>query len=128
RHFAAVQALALGEDAPEETVDMLQPDEGALREKAPLLQAWRRELDAASAAAPAPSKRAAPAGLEDRVPRSRPRLAPAAPDGPEAMRAAVRSGEVDRLTATALRDWLKAQGIACTGKKADLLERVRALF
>merc|ERR1719264_2210002 len=37
KHFAAVQALALGEDCPEETVDVLQPDGQALADKAPLL-------------------------------------------------------------------------------------------
>eukprot|EP00429_Kryptoperidinium_foliaceum_P015425 CAMPEP_0176046538 /NCGR_PEP_ID=MMETSP0120_2-20121206/23108_1 /TAXON_ID=160619 /ORGANISM="Kryptoperidinium foliaceum, Strain CCMP 1326" /LENGTH=547 /DNA_ID=CAMNT_0017379949 /DNA_START=51 /DNA_END=1690 /DNA_ORIENTATION=+ len=41
KHYAAVQALALGEDKPAETVDVLQPDLKALEEKAPIFCEWR---------------------------------------------------------------------------------------
>eukprot|EP00928_Gymnodinium_smaydae_P018070 TRINITY_DN16878_c1_g6_i1.p1 TRINITY_DN16878_c1_g6~~TRINITY_DN16878_c1_g6_i1.p1 ORF type:complete len:664 (+),score=145.51 TRINITY_DN16878_c1_g6_i1:60-1994(+) len=141
KHFAAVQALALAEEQPEEVVDMLRPDEGALNDKAPLLAAWR---DAIDACAPAPAfggggaygKRGAPGGAGDfapgadfgyRAPKAPRREAAPAPSTVEEMRALVHSGEVERLTAPVLRDWLKAQGIAASGKKGDLVERVRAV-
>eukprot|EP00927_Polykrikos_kofoidii_P066420 TRINITY_DN62017_c0_g1_i1.p1 TRINITY_DN62017_c0_g1~~TRINITY_DN62017_c0_g1_i1.p1 ORF type:complete len:645 (-),score=103.23 TRINITY_DN62017_c0_g1_i1:96-2030(-) len=137
KHYAAVQALALGEDKPEETIDMLQPDETALAEKAPLLAAWRDALDAGCAAAFAGlgsgCKRSAPPPAADDVFGERPARMPrreAIPTGPitaDGMRELVMSGEVDRLTVPALRDWLKMQGIACSGKKGDLVDRVRAV-
>ena len=36
------------------------------------------------------------------------------------MREMVASGEVDRLTVPVLKDWLKGQGVANSGKKADI--------
>jgi len=135
RHYAAVQALALGEDAPEETVDVLQPDNEALKEKQPVLQAWRDAIEAGSAAIGAALgtvKRPAPPGAEEddsvrAAPRPRREAPPAAPTTLEAMRDMVRSGEVDRLTVPMLKDWLKSQGIVASGKKVDLVERVRAV-
>lgn len=136
RHFAALQALALGEDAPEETVDMLRPDLGALQEKEPVLGAWHEAIEAASAAiaaTPAFSQKRphATVASEDGAPRAvRPRRdtagATPTPTTVDAMRDVVQSGEVDRLTVGQLKDWLKAQGICASGKKADLVERVRA--
>jgi len=136
KHYAAVQALALGEDAPEDTIDVLQPDQSALNDKAPVLQAWRDAIEVGTTAvgtalapAVAPGKRAAPAAEDDgmgKAARPRREAPPAAPTTVEAMREMVRTGEVDRLTVSALKDWLKSQGIAASGKKADLVERVRA--
>jgi len=133
KHYAAVQALALGEDNPEETPDMLQPDEMALNDKAALLAAWRGAIDVAVPPAPgAGAKRgnadAVPDGTDPRLPKV-PRLSgPVAPISKEEMRAMVLSGEVERLTVPALRDWLKSQGVSCSGKKADLCERIRAVM
>jgi len=47
---------------------------------------------------------------------------------PESMRVMVSTGEVERLNVGQLRDYLQLQGIATSGKKGDLLERVRALY
>lgn len=132
RHYAAVQALALGEDKPEETPDLLQPDTAALNEKAALLYAWRDQIDeAAPRKRPAPSAEAGGGFHNDGMgppPRAAPRREPvAAPATLEAMRELVLSGEVDRLTMPVLRDWLKSQGVTCGGKKADLVARVRAI-
>jgi len=129
RHYAAVQALALGEDKPEDTVDALMPDPG-MDAKAPVFLAWR---DAVDASVPALTetlggvKRPSPTH-DGENPRSRFRRDAAleTPTTLEAMRELVRSGDVDRLTVPALRDWLQLQGIASGGKKADLLDRVRA--
>ncbi|CAE7945585.1 XRCC6, partial [Symbiodinium sp. KB8] len=41
KHYAAVQALALSEEQPEETVDVLQPDAAHLETKKPLFLAWK---------------------------------------------------------------------------------------
>eukprot|EP00930_Biecheleria_cincta_P039856 TRINITY_DN27356_c0_g1_i1.p1 TRINITY_DN27356_c0_g1~~TRINITY_DN27356_c0_g1_i1.p1 ORF type:complete len:658 (+),score=118.20 TRINITY_DN27356_c0_g1_i1:97-1974(+) len=129
KHYAAVQALALGEEQPEETVDVLQPHPD-LQHHAPKLQALKAAVDAV-APVRAPVKRSLPAsseaaGLEmGSAPKVR-REMPPAPATLEAMRELVHSGEVDRLTVSVLRDWLKGQGIANTGKKLDLVERVRA--
>ena len=35
-------------------------------------------------------------------------------------------GDAERLTVAVLKDWLKSQGVANTGKKQELLERVRS--
>mmetsp|Transcript_10370 Transcript_10370/g.24971 ORF Transcript_10370/g.24971 Transcript_10370/m.24971 type:complete len:615 (-) Transcript_10370:24-1868(-) len=122
KHYAAVQALALSEEQPEETVDVLQPDAAHLETKKPLFLAWKEALDAA---APLRGKRGAAEGeaAAKKFPR---REAPAVPVDVETMRALVTSGEFERLTVPALRDWLKGQGIANTGKKQDLLDRIRA--
>lgn len=121
KHYAAVQALALSEEQPEETVDVLQPDAAHLETKKPLFLAWKEALDAA---APLRKRGAAEGeGAAKKFPR---REAPAVPVDLEAMRALVTSGEFERLTVPALRDWLKGQGIANTGKKQDLLDRIRA--
>jgi len=130
KHYAGVQALALGEEFLEETPDLLQPDDAALLEKAPLFIEWRGLVDSMSDVVRAmmPSKRSA-TGCED-APRTRRRTEDARPaEGPttlEAMRAVVFAGQLERLTLGMLKDWLKAQGISTTGKKADLVERVRA--
>jgi len=125
KHYAAVQALALQEECPEETVDVLQPDKGTLDDKAPLLQAWKAAIDAVPGGG---GKRPLPAGAGGAAsaPKAPRREAPAAPDTVEAMRELVHSGDVERLTVPVLRDWLKAQGVACTGKKGELVTRVRA--
>lgn len=134
QHYAAVQALALGEDKPAETVDVLLPDATALEEKAPLFKAWREAADMAVPLVKGlPPKRPLPLaeGGEDEgggAPRARARReAPAAPTTLEEMRELVRLGELDRLTVGVLKDWLKGQGVVATGKKADLVERVRAV-
>jgi len=146
KHYAAVQALALGEDQPAETVDVLLPDVQTLEAKAPLFREWRAAVDAAAPAMKMPAsssssstaKRPLPLrgdaelggdGIPGEPARSRPRreAPPAAPETLEGMRELVRSGEVDRLTVPVLRDWLKAQGVVSSGKKADLVGRVRAV-
>jgi len=124
KHYAAVQALALGEEKPEETDDPLQPDEEAMREKAPVLEAWRVEVDTLSPALGA-LKRPAPGAPQGEAAARRPRVQPD-PTSMD-MRELVASGEVERLTVSVLRDWLKTQGAVCTGKKAELVERCRAL-
>lgn len=135
RHYAAVQALALGEDKPADTVDVLQPDNQALEEKAPVFRAWRGGIDLATpmvkAVGPAPgAKRPLPLAEGEAAPKARARreAPPAAPASLEEMRALVVSGEVERLTVGVLRDWLKGQGIVASGKKADLVERVQAVI
>ncbi|CAJ1368431.1 unnamed protein product [Effrenium voratum] len=124
RHYAAVQALALAEEQPEETLDVLQPDGATLEKKAPLLKAWK---EAINACAPARlPKRAAGGGFEGE-PAKRPKKEVPVPEGVEAMRALVHSGDAERLTVAVLKDWLKSQGVVNTGKKQDLLDRVRSL-
>jgi len=122
KHYAAVQALALSEEQPEETVDVLQPDLAHLESKKPVFLAWKEAIDAA-----APMWAAKRAAGEGEAATKRPRReAPAVPADKEAMRALVHSGDVALLTVAVLRDWLKSQGVVNTGKKQDLLERVRA--
>lgn len=128
KHYAAVQALALGEEQPEETVDVLQPHPD-LQRHAPTLQALKAAVDAV-APVRAPAKRSLPtsqaSGLEmGSAPKMR-REMPPVPATFEAMRELVQSGEVERLTVPALKDWLKGQGISNSGKKQELLERIRA--
>ncbi|CAK0890861.1 unnamed protein product [Prorocentrum cordatum] len=43
------------------------------------------------------------------------------------MVALVRAGEVQRLPAAALREWLRKHNISATGHKGDLMDRVRSL-
>jgi len=134
KHYAAVQALALGEEQPEEVVDVLHPDAAALAEKAPILKAWRAAIDEvvpAGSADGAGTKRLLPLAADDdpmHPPRARRREeAPlVAPTTWEEMRVLVHSGEVDRLTVPALREWLRSQGITTSGKKGDLVARVKA--
>mmetsp|Transcript_72947 Transcript_72947/g.152293 ORF Transcript_72947/g.152293 Transcript_72947/m.152293 type:complete len:650 (+) Transcript_72947:226-2175(+) len=145
RHYAALQALALGEDKPAETVDVLQPDSAAIEEKAPLFHAWKSAIDAASpapagsaAAAAAAKKRAwtdryngvgaGAAGGEPPFARARREGPVGAPHTIEDMRTLQQNGDIERLTVAALKDWLKAQGVVASGKKADLLARARAIL
>lgn len=129
KHYAAVQALALGEEQPEETVDVLQPHPD-LQRHAPTLQALKAAVDAVVPVR-APTKRSLAtssqaAGLEmGSAPKVR-REMPPVPATLEGMRELVHSGEVDRLTVPVLKDWLKGQGISNSGKKLELLERIRA--
>lgn len=136
KHYAAVQALALGEDKPGETIDVLIPDATALEEKAPLFAAWKAAVDAAAPRLPAADRRRHGAAFGEAVgelaegepPRARARReALVAPASLDDMRHLVNSGELERLTVSALRDWLMTQGIVATGRKADLMERVRAV-
>eukprot|EP00435_Cladocopium_sp_Y103_P027912 s898_g6.t3 len=112
------QALALQEEQPEETTDVLQPDAATLAKKKPIIEAWK---EAVTKCAP---KRAADVA-EGRAAKY-PKREVQVPEGVEAMRALLRSGDAERLTVAVLRDWLKNQGVANTGKKQELLERVRS--
>mmetsp|Transcript_45290 Transcript_45290/g.80399 ORF Transcript_45290/g.80399 Transcript_45290/m.80399 type:complete len:662 (-) Transcript_45290:98-2083(-) len=163
RHYAAVQALALGENQPEETPDLLQPDARALAEKAPILASWRSSIDDAVAAfgggAAMRAARQFPAmgidgyeasGVGMPCPPARRNYGAAAesfdPEGvprpkrqryeqaslslqvptPAEMREHVFTGQVERLTVAVLKEYLQLQGVATSGKKNDLVERVRA--
>lgn len=138
KHYAAVQALALGEDQPAETIDVLLPDTAAIEAKTGMFEAWREAIDMAASsikvAAAAGAKRGKlPAGdqadpsASPPAPKAPKKEALAAPTTLEEMRELVGSGEVARLTVSVLKDWLKGQGIVASGKKADLVERVRAV-
>ena len=120
RHYAAIQALALAEEQPEETTDVLQPDAATLEKKKPIIEAWKGAVSSC-----APAKRTADAA-EGRAAKWPRREALAMPEGVEGMRALVHSGDAERLTVAVLKDWLKSQGVANTGKKQELLERVRS--
>ncbi|CAK9094351.1 unnamed protein product [Durusdinium trenchii] len=120
RHYAAVQALALSEEQPEETVDVLQPDATNMEKKKPIVQAWK---EAVSGCAP---KRSFEGDGGGRAKFAKKSEAPAVPEGKEAMRALLHSGDAERLTVPQLRDWLKSHGVQNTGKKQELLERVRS--
>merc|ERR1712151_974597 len=125
-HYAAVQALALAEEAPEQTPDVLWPDERTLNEKAHLLKAWKSAIDEAApgttpGALRTACKRADFLGADvvlgaDPFAAARPAKAPRR-DGPRApvplehMREMVRSGDVERLSVPELRDWLKSQNV-----------------
>ncbi|CAE7710195.1 XRCC6 [Symbiodinium sp. CCMP2456] len=74
KHYAAVQALALSEEQPEETVDVLQPDAAHLETKKPLFLAWKEALDAA-----APLRKRAAAEGEGAAKKFPRREAPAVP-------------------------------------------------
>jgi ATP-dependent DNA helicase 2 subunit 1 len=134
-HYAAVQALALAEEAPEQTPDVLWPDERTLSEKADVLKAWKSAIDAAVPGTGA--KRSDAYGADAAFgadPFAVPRPAKAARrEGPhvplslEQMREAVRSGEVERMSVPELRDWLKSQNVSSSGKKNDLVDRVRCI-
>merc|ERR1712232_1295471 len=125
---AAVQALALHEEKPEDTADMLKPDEAALEEKAPLVQAWKAAVDTVVPAWMASAgKRAAPADGAER-PAKAPKVAVEVPTTFEGMRELVNNGLVDKLTVPALREWLKNQGVSMSGKKPDLVDRIKALM
>eukprot|EP00933_Yihiella_yeosuensis_P004334 TRINITY_DN108705_c0_g1_i1.p1 TRINITY_DN108705_c0_g1~~TRINITY_DN108705_c0_g1_i1.p1 ORF type:complete len:632 (-),score=135.40 TRINITY_DN108705_c0_g1_i1:409-2265(-) len=128
KHYAAVQALALGEEQPEETVDVLQPDAETLATKAPIIEAWKAAIDAIvpPKAAGAGAKRALEG--EDGLPKAKAkREAPPAPLNMDEMRNLVNTGEVDRLTVPQLKEWLKVQGVANSGKKSELLDRVKSI-
>eukprot|EP00929_Paragymnodinium_shiwhaense_P041735 TRINITY_DN21678_c0_g1_i1.p1 TRINITY_DN21678_c0_g1~~TRINITY_DN21678_c0_g1_i1.p1 ORF type:complete len:623 (-),score=160.24 TRINITY_DN21678_c0_g1_i1:471-2339(-) len=126
KHYAAVQALALQEEKPEDTPDLLKPDQGALDEKAPLIQAWKAAVDTVVPAWMAGAGKRAAGDGEERAPKV-PKVAIPAPTTLEGMRELVHNGEVARLTVPVLRDWLKGQGMATGGNKADLLDRVKAI-
>eukprot|EP00811_Abedinium_folium_P006705 NODE_16182_length_1008_cov_2.726447.p1 GENE.NODE_16182_length_1008_cov_2.726447~~NODE_16182_length_1008_cov_2.726447.p1 ORF type:complete len:230 (-),score=78.05 NODE_16182_length_1008_cov_2.726447:149-838(-) len=128
KHYACVQALALGEAAPEKTADLLHPHAEALAEHASVLADWRAAIDdAAPAALAPPSKRACgeAGGRPAKVRREEmPGLLPGATEAE--VRDLVVSGVIDRVTVGALRDWLAAHSMPIVGKKADLIERIRA--
>jgi hypothetical protein len=182
RHYASVQALALGEEQPEETVDVLQPDAAALTEKAPIIGQWQKTVEATLVGEKRP-RLAAPrdsfsSHVVEQAPPAIPRGMSAShrlgqempgasfgltPDSaypslgftpamhsmsamgdfdhaskrprieapevtPEMMHTMVATGEVERLTVSQLREYLRTQGVGNTGKKSDLVHRVRSLM
>jgi len=128
RHYAAVQALALGEDQPEQVGDLLQPDVETFAAQAPILKDWWSPIAPHGTVlgtkrpfvgdADAPRVKAARGAWK----------LPVLMDGStEEMRTKVLSGEVEQFTVAALRDWLKARGLSTGGKKPELVERIKAL-
>jgi len=132
RHYAAVQALALGEEGPEETMDLLQVAEADLVDKMDVISNWRAAIDAIVPPSLCGSKRHLADGDDLGGPRTKTArgsqavtILPSASE--DDMRSLIQSGEIHHVSVAALRDWLRAQGVSSSGKKADLIERIHVL-
>jgi ATP-dependent DNA helicase 2 subunit 1 len=123
KHYAAVQALALEEQQPEATEDMLKLDESALAEKSTVIQAWRSSVEANLGSMAIPAQDGS--GADGRRVKQRISVQDI---NSESMQAMIKTGEVERLTVAQMKDFLVSQGVAISGKRADLLARIRSLY
>ncbi len=136
--FAAAEALAIGEEvawSPDQ--DLLQPDKEAFAGAAPLLKAFGDAFEADAAGMPPLPCAAAPKRASG-TKRSREDAAAGAGGGSkrsrggddedamsrEDMLAAHGKGAVSKFKVAELKAYLKSQGLAVSGKKADLVARV----
>lgn len=91
-------------------------------------KAW--ELENHSAAPAAPAKRVA-AGNAELPERGHKKIKTVDDDdgmSDEVMKKTFDKNQVEKLMVPVLRAWLQSKGLSVSGKKADLVERVEALF
>ncbi len=91
-------------------------------------KAW--ELENHSAAPVAPAKRVA-AGNAELPERGHKKIKTVDDDdgmSDEVMKKTFDKNQVEKLMVPVLRAWLQSKGLSVSGKKADLVERVEALF
>lgn len=126
KHYKNLEALALDRDEPEEVTDLTEPKVEAIERKAG--EAIREFKDIVFPdgynpdAKPAPKRKAAdsPGGAAK---KSRPG------DGVEVdMREEAQKDRLSKLTVPVLKDFVKAAGIKCGSKKADLIEAIKEHF
>eukprot|EP00916_Digyalum_oweni_P011729 GHVL01019500.1.p1 GENE.GHVL01019500.1~~GHVL01019500.1.p1 ORF type:complete len:487 (+),score=74.52 GHVL01019500.1:710-2170(+) len=124
KHHAAIQALALGEDEPEETPDLLLPDVKKIDDS---IAASVVELKTIMFNSPnhslAPTKRAPPK-ISSPPGAKRPRVNDTTVGTDENMKKLVESNLHSKLTVVELKEWLKARKQSVVGKKNDLVQRV----
>ena len=117
RHYAWIEYLAVPGSVLEETVDRARPDEAWLAERAPALDSFKRSFDVADGD-----------GRSD-GPAKKPRAPKAdVPSGLADWLVAHARGELHTHTVARLKDFCKEQSLPTSGKKDDLLGRIRAFL
>jgi len=118
KHYAYLQAQAIGEPEVAATVDTTRPDEAFVGAAEPQALAFSAAFELPPLAElELPAKRA-------RLPAP-PKPAPPAASDLGAIRALCTSGELGSLTVAALKEICREHGLPLGGKKDALLERVR---
>ncbi|KAG6014836.1 ATP-dependent DNA helicase II subunit 1 [Claviceps pusilla] len=132
-HYRILKALALEEEVPEEPEDATKPKSRAISKRAGgYLEDWSGTLK--EEAGVASSARELKREIEDDV-SSRPAKRKREGQGSSeqhnsssmsmaALKEAIQSGEIRRMTVAQLRDVAGSKGISTAGKKAELVERI----
>eukprot|EP00743_Colponemidia_sp_Colp-15_P002621 GILK01002839.1.p1 GENE.GILK01002839.1~~GILK01002839.1.p1 ORF type:complete len:631 (-),score=167.71 GILK01002839.1:47-1906(-) len=120
RFYAGLQALALQEGQPEECEDSLVPDVEGIRAYKPLLDDWMQAVGDLQAAPKATRKRKADDEGGDEPKRAK-KPVPAADNVAQL----AASDAIKKLTVDQLKGYLSGQKLPVSGKKDDLIARIR---
>ncbi|KAM3510088.1 hypothetical protein MY10362_000227 [Beauveria mimosiformis] len=129
-HYKILQALALEEEVPDSAEDATLPKFKAISKRAGgYLEDWSETLsrEAKSTTEARAVKRENDDELPER-PAKRGRTASAQPSGPgltsAQVKAAVGDGSISKMTVAQLKDIAAERGLATSGRKADIIERI----
>ncbi|KAG6100753.1 ATP-dependent DNA helicase II subunit 1 [Claviceps sp. LM220 group G6] len=130
-HYRILKALALDEEVPEEPDDATKPKSRAISKRAGgYLEEWsgKLEQDAGSASSAKELKREIEDDGFDQPTKKR-RVAASEQHNPASMsvaalREAIESGNIMKMTVAQLRDVAGSKGINTTGKKAVLVDKI----
>ena len=125
RHYAYLQALALGQDEPEPVDDASLPNRERVHKRAAaLITAFIEESANANASAGAGADADAGAGAG---PSAKRRKTAAAPDAPSIDLASLDADALQARTVAELKAFLTARGVSPGRVKADLIKQILAL-
>ncbi|KAG6031825.1 ATP-dependent DNA helicase II subunit 1 [Claviceps citrina] len=131
-HYRILKALALEEEVPEEADDATKPKTRAISKRAGgYLEDWSGKLEenAGSASSAKELKREVEDDGSDQ-PTKRRRGGASESQKPSptmsmaALRSAIESGDIMKMTVAQLRDVAGSKGISTTGKKAEIVDRI----
>jgi len=145
KHYATLQALALEEDIPDTIEDITLPDKtfaaklsgpiGDFADAAGVPAAVEEDEedfggDEDGEGGGGSSKRKAPSSSSSSsrskaAPKKKARAAPVADDSGIDWEAKVKDGSIKKLTIPVLKEYLRANSLPLSGKKDDLLQRIR---
>lgn len=130
-HYRILKALALEEEVPEVPDDATKAKSRAISKRAGgYLEDWSAKLeeDAGSASSAKELKREAEDDGSDRPTKQRRGTTSEKPNPSSmsmaALKDAIESGEIMRMTVAQLRDVAGSKGIGTAGKKAELVDRI----
>ena len=135
-HYRILQAMALDEDLPEKPEDKTTPKYRQIDKRVgPLMMDWGYELErqykemGSDATGLIPSKRSA-GGQDDIAVRGKKAKTDANDDTIDdaSMRKAFDDNTINKLTVPLLKSWLQSKGMAVSGKKSDLVDRVEGYY
>lgn len=119
QHYAAIEALALERDAPEEVADFTQPDEGKIEKRAgKLIKEFKELIKVEEIQSSHKKKGPSSSGKSSK-----------SDDLDFDLEKEAKAQRLNKLTVPVLRDCIKKLHIRCTGtKKADLIDAIQSHF